>query len=122
MGRLAPIAERLVLARWNVSDRFQESLRVLPRYPVEDCNLDTLELMPRPLASKLRLEAAQAEWLVTNLPPKSQSGTPAIPKCPIRCGGPSRTRTLDPLTKSRAEEPRTDRHDEVSREASEASS
>jgi hypothetical protein len=54
--------------------------------------------------SKLRLEAAQGagvgDQLVTNLLPESQIGHPETSEVPDKIGGPSRTRTLDPLIKS----------------------
>ena len=53
---------------------------------------------------------------------KSVSGAPDILEAPEKIGGPWRTRTSDPLIKSRAEEPRIDTHDEVSREDSDPSS
>jgi hypothetical protein len=75
--------------------------------------------------TKLRLEAAQGggvgDQLVTNLPPQSQIGHSGNPEVPDSSGGPSRTRTLDPLIKSRADEPPTDTHGEVSREDTKAS-
>jgi hypothetical protein len=56
------------------------------------------------LTSKLRLEAAQSgtvgDQLVTKTPSESQIGHPGTPEVPDSIGGPSRTRTLDPLIKS----------------------
>jgi hypothetical protein len=53
---------------------------------------------------KLRLEAAQGgmvgDQLVTNPGPKSQIGHSGDSEVPDSIGGPSRTRTLDPLIKS----------------------
>ena len=42
----------------------------------------------------------RAAQLVTNLPPERQIGHPEISEVPDKIGGPSRTRTLDPLIKS----------------------
>jgi len=54
--------------------------------------------------AKLPLEAAQGgtvgDQLVTNLPSESQIGHSAVSEVPDSIGGPSRTRTLDPLIKS----------------------
>ena len=54
--------------------------------------------------TKLRLEAGQGgavgDQLVTNLPPERQIGHPETSEVPDKIGGPSRTRTLDPLIKS----------------------
>jgi hypothetical protein len=53
---------------------------------------------------KRRLEAANGgrvgDQLLTNLPPKSQIGHSGNAEVPDLIGGPSRTRTLDPLIKS----------------------
>ena len=58
---------------------------------------------PRPIP-KRRLEAAgggvACDQFATNLPPESQIGHPETSEVPDKIGGPSRTRTLDPLIKS----------------------
>lgn len=57
---------------------------------------------------KLRLEAAQGgtvgDQLVTNLASGSQIGHSGDSEVPDSIGGPSRTRTLDPLTKRGSQE------------------
>jgi hypothetical protein len=61
--------------------------------------LDDTRSVPR-----LRLEAAQGgtvgDQLVTNPGSESQIGHPGAPEVPDLIGGPSRTRTVDPLIKS----------------------
>ena len=53
---------------------------------------------------KRRLEAASGgavcDQFATNLPPESQIGHSGDTEVPDKIGGPSRTRTLDPLIKS----------------------
>jgi hypothetical protein len=53
---------------------------------------------------------------------ETASGSPSGLELPERIGGPSRTRTLDPLIKSRDEELRTDTHAEPFRDDNEARS
>jgi hypothetical protein len=44
---------------------------------------------------------------------KRKSGAPSVPEAPDSIGGPSRTRTLDPLIKSNSESISTEAHDDV---------
>ena len=44
---------------------------------------------------------------------KMRTGTPAVPGVPVNIGGPSRTRTLDPLIKSNLASISTEVHDDV---------
>jgi hypothetical protein len=45
---------------------------------------------------------------------KTATGTPDTPEVPVKIGGPSRTRTLDPLIKSPDGEQTTDTQDDPS--------
>jgi hypothetical protein len=47
---------------------------------------------------------------------RTKTGTPALTEVPANDGGPSRTRTLDPLIKSDSESLSTEVHDDVTLE------
>ena len=67
---------------------------------------------------KLRLETAQGgkvgDQLVTNLESESQIGHSADSEVPDSIGGPSRTRTLDPLIKRTGQDQPTETQDDPS--------
>ena len=117
-----PDAGRLVTSdRFLDLERMPSRVRWIPRTDKRAVDgLDEVRAIP-----KLRLAAAQGGMvggqLVTNLPPEKQIGHLEVSEVPDPIGGPWRTRTSDPLIKSRADEPPTDTHDEVSLQDSEAS-
>ena len=80
-------------------DMSEQLVRTLQRLEIDRM----VEDEARPI-TKLRLEATQGsavgDQLVTNSPPESQIGHPETSEVPDSIGGPSRTRTLDPLIKS----------------------
>jgi len=101
LAQNAPITYVSVqLGHTDATTTFRWYARWIPR--ADNRVVDALD-EPR-LVPKLRLEVAQGgmvgDQLVTNSPSESQIGHPGDPEVADSIGGPSRTRTLDPLIKS----------------------